>query len=123
MVRDMTKGSPVKLLLAFAAPMLLGNLFQQLYSTVDAMVLGRGVGVQALAAAGATGSIHFFVFGFVTGLTHGYSALWGRRLQRGPPGRGLLGISGCSLFSGHHGSQPRLLSALAAGNGYPGGHL
>lgn len=75
MVRDMTKGSPVKLLLAFAAPLLLGNVFQQLYSVVDAMVLGRGVGVNALAAAGATGSIHFFVFGFITGFTHGYSIL------------------------------------------------
>ena len=55
MVRDMTKGNPIRLLLAFAAPLLLGNIFQQLYSVVDAMVLGRGVGVQALAAAGSTG--------------------------------------------------------------------
>lgn len=85
MVKDMTKGSPVRLLLAFAAPMLLGNIFQQLYSTVDAMVLGRGVGVDALAAAGATGSIHFFVFGFVTGLTHGYSVLIAQRFGAGNP--------------------------------------
>ncbi|WP_322174842.1 MATE family efflux transporter [Acutalibacter caecimuris] len=83
----MTRGNPVRLLLAFAAPMLLGNVFQQLYSTVDAMVLGRGVGVEALAAAGATGSIHFFVFGFVTGLTHGYSVLVAQRFGAGDPQR------------------------------------
>lgn len=87
MVKDMTKGSPVRLLLAFAAPMLLGNIFQQLYSTVDAMVLGRGVGVDALAAAGVTGSIHFFVFGFVTGLTHGCSVMTAQRFGAGEPGR------------------------------------
>ncbi len=85
MVRDMTKGSPVKLLLAFAAPLLLGNLFQQLYSIVDTVVLGRGVGVKALAAAGATGSIHFFVFGFVTGFTHGYSILISQKFGAGDP--------------------------------------
>lgn len=97
MVRDMTKGSPVKLLLAFAAPMLLGNLFQQLYSTVDAMVLGRGVGVQALAAAGATGSIHFFVFGFVTGLTHGYSVLISQRFGAGDS-KGVRQAVACSVY-------------------------
>lgn len=97
MVRDMTKGSPVKLLLTFAAPMILGNLFQQLYATVDAMVLGRGVGVQALAAAGATGSIHFFVFGFVTGLTHGYSVLISQRFGAGNP-KGVRQAVACSMY-------------------------
>ena len=58
-VRNMTKGSPVKLLLAFALPLLVANVFQQLYSVADAMVLGRGVGVNALAAAGSTGSVYF----------------------------------------------------------------
>ena len=85
MVRDMTKGSPVRLLLAFAAPLLLGNIFQQLYSVVDAMVLGRGVGVSALAAVGSTGSVHFFVFGFITGLTHGYSILISQKFGAGNP--------------------------------------
>ena len=51
MVRNMTKGSPVKLLLAFALPLLVANVFQQLYSVADAMVLGRGVGVNALASS------------------------------------------------------------------------
>lgn len=85
MTKDMTKGDPIKLLLAFAVPMLIGNVFQQFYSVVDAMVLGRGVGVNALAAAGSTGSIHFFVFGFITGLTHGYSILISQRFGAGEP--------------------------------------
>ena len=51
MVRDMTSGSPMKLIVGFAVPIFLGNLFQQLYSVVDAMVLGRAVGADALAAA------------------------------------------------------------------------
>ena len=50
MVRDMTSGSPMKLIVGFAVPIFLGNLFQQLYSVVDAMVLGRAVGADALAA-------------------------------------------------------------------------
>lgn len=54
MVRDMTKGSPVRHLLLFALPLLLGNVFQQLYSVVDAMVLGRGVGVEAIAVDDTT---------------------------------------------------------------------
>ena len=82
-VRNMTKGSPVKLLLAFALPLLVANVFQQLYSVADAMVLGRGVGVNALAAAGSTGSVHFFIFGFINGLTHGYSILISQRFGAG----------------------------------------
>jgi len=57
-VTDMTVGNPTKLLAAFALPMLLGNLFQQLYSMVDTLIVGRGVGVEALSAppGGSTGS-------------------------------------------------------------------
>lgn len=75
----MTKGSPARHILGFAAPLVLGNLFQQLYAVVDTMVLGRGVGVDALAAAGSTGSLNFFVLGFIVGLTHGYSILISQR--------------------------------------------
>ncbi|MEG1426246.1 MAG: MATE family efflux transporter [Oscillospiraceae bacterium] len=75
MVKDMTKGSVIKLLISFAVPMLLGNVFQQLYSAVDTWAVGRGVGVNALAAVGSTGSLNWMVLGFVTGLTHGFSIL------------------------------------------------
>ena len=49
-VKDMTKGSPLKLILGFALPLMFGNIFQQLYSMVDTIVVGRVVGVEALAS-------------------------------------------------------------------------
>ena len=55
----MTSGSPMRLLLRFSLPMLVGNIFQQFYSMVDAMIVGRFVGVDALAAVGATGGMSF----------------------------------------------------------------
>lgn len=74
-VQDMTTGNPTRLILGFALPMLLGNLFQQLYSMVDTIVVGRFVGVNALAAVGATGSIDWMVLGSVIGLTQGFTIL------------------------------------------------
>lgn len=56
MVKDMTTGSPMKLILGFSVPMLMGLLFQQLYNLVDTMIVGKLLGVQALAAVGATSS-------------------------------------------------------------------
>lgn len=75
MTKDMTSGNPTKLILGFAVPLLLGNIFQQLYNMVDSIIVGRGIGVDALAAVGATGSINFLVLGFVIGLTTGFSIL------------------------------------------------
>lgn len=71
MVRDMTEGKPIRLILAFMVPMFLGNLFQQLYNMVDAIIVGKGVGKYALAAVGSTGSLNFLVIGFVLGLCSG----------------------------------------------------
>ena len=73
--KDMTIGNPSKLILAFGMPLLAGNLLQQLYNMVDTIVVGRGVGVDALAAVGATGSINFGVLGFIMGVAHGLSNL------------------------------------------------
>ena len=86
----MTVGTPWKLIIAFAVPLLLGNCFQQVYNLVDTIVVGKGISDSALAAVGSTGSLHFFVFGFVTGLTNGasipmaqaYGAKDERRLQK-----------------------------------------
>ena len=63
MTKDLTTGSPMKLLLNFTVPTLFGLLFQQLYNMVDAMIVGKLLGSQALGAVGATGSINFFVIG------------------------------------------------------------
>ena len=69
----MTEGNPLKLMIAFALPMILGNIFQQLYSMVDAMVVGRFVSTQALASVGATSSILFLMISFIVGFTMGTS--------------------------------------------------
>lgn len=83
MVKDMTKGNVFRHLVEFSAPLMLGSICQQFYSVVDAAVLGRGVGVEALAAAGATGSLNFFVIGFVMGITQGFSILTAQRFGAG----------------------------------------
>jgi len=69
---DMTVGNPTKLLISFFIPLLAGNIFQQLYSLVDSIVVGRGLGGDALAAVGATGSLSFLIIGFAQGLCSGF---------------------------------------------------
>ena len=71
MVKEMTKGKPLSLILGFCIPMLLGNLFQQLYSMVDTIIVGKALGTQELAAVGSTGAVSFLVLGFVMGITSG----------------------------------------------------
>ena len=73
MTKDLTQGSPVRLILGFALPLLAGMLFQQLYSFVDTMIVGRFLGVTALAGVGATGSINFLVLGFCMGICSGFA--------------------------------------------------
>ncbi len=71
--RDLTVGSPFKLIIAFAIPMILGNLLQQLYNFVDTMIVGHFLGVDALAGVGATGSINFLILGFCMGMCSGFA--------------------------------------------------
>ncbi|MGN0614567.1 MAG: MATE family efflux transporter [Porcipelethomonas sp.] len=70
---EMTSGKPYKLILSFAIPMVLGNVFQQLYSMVDTVIVGKYVGVNALAGVGSTGAISFLVIGFALGVCSGFS--------------------------------------------------
>lgn len=70
---DMTDGRPAALLLRFSIPLILGNLFQQLYTFVDTLIVGQKLGVSALAALGATEWLSFMMFGFIQGLTQGFS--------------------------------------------------
>ena len=74
-INDMTIGSPAKLIIKFMIPMCLGNLFQQFYNVVDSIVAGQFLGVQALAAIGSTGSLMFFVIGWLNGLTSGFAIM------------------------------------------------
>ena len=80
---DMTKGSPAKLITKFIIPIIIGNIFQQLYSMVDTIIVGRFVGVDALAAVGATGSVSFLILGFTQGLTTGFTVLTAQRFGAG----------------------------------------
>ena len=70
MTKDMTSGSPMKLILGFSVPLLFGFLFQQFYNLVDTLIVGRFLGVDALAAVGSTGSLNFLILPFLwrTGL-------------------------------------------------------
>lgn len=73
MTNDMTKGSPIKLIIQFMIPMCLGNIFQQFYNIADSIIAGQFLGVDALAAIGSTGSLIFLVTGWLNGLTSGFS--------------------------------------------------
>ena len=72
-IQDMTSGSPGRLIILFAIPLMLGNLCQQLYTMVDTMVVGQVAGVEALAALGAVDFLMWVVTGISTGLTQGFS--------------------------------------------------
>lgn len=75
MERDMTKGSPLPVILRFTLPLVVGNAVQQLYNMADTIIVGRYVGSDALAAVGSTGTIMFLIVGFAQGITSGFSVL------------------------------------------------
>lgn len=66
-MRDLTTGTPAKLIFLFTIPLLVGNIFQQFYNMVDMIIVGQTIGKEALAAVGATGSITFLIIGFAQG--------------------------------------------------------
>lgn len=73
--RDMTSGSIWGHIFFYTIPLLLGNIFQQLYSLVDTIIVGKTIGNDALAAVGSTGPMHFLILGFVNGLTSGFAVI------------------------------------------------
>ncbi|WP_267635084.1 MATE family efflux transporter [Enterococcus faecium] len=78
-MRDLTKGSPAKLILLFTVPLLIGNVFQQFYNMIDMIIVGQTLGKNALAAVGATGSLTFLIIGFAQGLTAGLAIITAQR--------------------------------------------
>ena len=74
-IRDLTLGNPLSLLLTFSLPLMLGNIFQQLYTFVDALIVGQKIGAYAMAALGATEWITFIMFGVIGGITQGCSVV------------------------------------------------
>ena len=87
MQTDMTTGNPMPIILKFTLPLLIGNIFQQLYNMADTMIVGNFVGEKALAAVGSTGTIMFLVLGFCAGMSSGFTVLtsqkYGARDERG----------------------------------------
>lgn len=72
-MKDLTKGNPMKLIVMFAIPMLLGSIFQQFYNLADTRIVGQFLGERSLAAVGATSSINTVILGFMHGISAGFS--------------------------------------------------
>ncbi len=77
--RDLTTGSSVKLIFSFAFSMMMGNIFQQLYTVVDSIIIGKKIGPLGLAAIGGTDWLIFLVNGFLIGLIQGFSVILGKK--------------------------------------------
>ena len=80
---NMTQGRPLRLLVLFALPLMFGNAFQQLYTVVDTAIVGRGVGMDALAALGTVDWLNWMMLGVVTGYTQGFSVLVAQKFGEG----------------------------------------
>lgn len=83
MQTDMTVGKPMKMLLSFTIPVFIGNVFQQLYSMADAVIVGKFVGTKGLAAVGSTGTITFLIIGCLMGITTGFTVLTSQKFGAG----------------------------------------
>lgn len=79
MINDLTKGAPLKLMLLFSIPLLIGNIFQQFYNVADIIIVGRTLGMNALAAVGAVSPLFFLIMFIIVGLTNGFSVITGQR--------------------------------------------
>ena len=77
-IKDMTSGKPLPLIVSFALPLMVGNIFQHLYTVVDTMVVGKALGVDALAALGATDWLYWMWLGMIQGVTQGFGILMAR---------------------------------------------
>lgn len=98
--KDMTSGSPVRLIVAFALPLMIGNIFQQLYTMVDAMVVGNAVGVSALAALGAADWPTWVIIGIVSGFGQGFAIPVAQSFGSGDYGAIRRAMAGSVILSG-----------------------
>ena len=95
-IKDMTAGSPLPLIISFALPLMVGNIFQQMYTVVDTMVVGKALGVDALAALGSTDWLYWMWLGMIQGVTQGFGILMAREFGAKQYGslRGVVGSAG-----------------------------
>lgn len=94
-IQSMTEGKPSHLIFTFALPLMVGNVFQQLYTVVDTMVVGKYLGVSALAALGAADWLNWMMLGIIQGFTQGFGILMAREFGAGEHDR-LRGVIGSS---------------------------
>lgn len=99
MTKNLTEGNPMKLIFFFTLPLVAGNIFQQLYAFVDTLIVGRFLGVEALAAVGCTGSLMFLMVGFVMGMTTGFSIYTGQRFGARDEAGVRQSVAACTLLS------------------------
>jgi putative MATE family efflux protein len=83
MIKDLTQGSPAKLIVLFTIPLLIGNLFQQFYNIADTYIVGQKIGEFALAAVGCTGCLMFLILGYIFGFTSGTAIITAQRFGAG----------------------------------------
>ena len=83
MTKNLTEGNPTRLIFFFALPLVAGNMMQQLYAFIDTLIVGRFLGVNALAAVGCTGSLMFLTLGFIMGFCTGVTIYTGQRFGAG----------------------------------------
>ena len=99
-MKDLTKGKPIRLIIQFSIPLLIGNLFQLFYSLADTRIVGETLGEASLAAISATSPVYNLLIGFLCGLTNGFSLIVARNfgakeekeLKRSVAGTVTLGI-------------------------------
>ena len=96
---DMTVGNPTKIILNFTLPIFIGNVFQQFYNMADAVIVGKFVGTKALAAVGSTGTIMFLIYGFVVGMTAGFTVLTAQKFGAGDLPAVRRTVAGASILS------------------------
>ena len=99
-IRDMTEGNAIRLILLFAIPLFIGNIFQQVYSMVDTMVVGYHLGDSAIAAIGATSSLYSLVINFAGGLNNGYGIIVTQRFGAHDREKMKQAIAGMMLLDG-----------------------
>ncbi|MGN0665289.1 MAG: MATE family efflux transporter, partial [Huintestinicola sp.] len=106
-MKELTTGNPTKILLAFALPIMIGSLFQQFYSMIDTVIVGRIIGVGAIAALGSTSYVSNLIIGFMSGLTNGFAIVTARhygagdhvKMRRAVSGTIILGLFVSVIFT------------------------
>lgn len=81
--KDMTAGTPGKIIFNFTMPIFIGNIFQQFYNMADTVIVGKFVGNAALAAVGACGTLVFLIIGFMQGVTAGFTVVTAQHFGAG----------------------------------------